>query len=200
MSHQHEGHPGLIRGWAGLVRSLRLYLDHFRLETAPEAGSGRGAPHAGPSPNPRHGGVAPHERQPGLIRGWTATGQAELGRSDFNRASPVSRLPLRLGDRGPACAGPSANPRQGGVAPREGRPGLIWGWTAAGRAELGCSGLIWASSVSRLPLRRGGRWPACVGPSPNPRHGGVAPREGRPGLIRGWTAAWRAELGPPGLI
>ena len=175
-------------------------MDHFRLETAPEAGR-EGGLHAGPSRNPRHGGVPPRERQPGLIRGWTATGRAELGRSDFNRATSVSRLPLRLGGRGPARAGPSANPRQGGVAPREGRPGLIWGWTAAGGGvELGCLGLIWASSVSRLPLRQGGRWPARVGPSPNPRHGGVAPREGRPGLIRGWTVTWRAELGPPGLI
>ena len=134
---------------------------------------GRGPPHAGPSPNPRHGGVAPCERRPGLIRGWTATGWAELGRSDFNRATSVSRLPLRLGGRGPACVGPSANPRHRGVAPREGRPRLIRGWTAAGgRAELDRSGLIWASSVSRLPLRRGGRWPARVGPSPNQRHAG----------------------------
>ena len=199
MTHRVRARAGLSgAGRAELGRSGFIWTTS--VSRLPLRQGGRGPPHAGPSPNPRHGGVALRERQPGLIGSWTATGRAELGRSDFNRATSVSRLPLRLGGRGPAHVVPSANPRHGGIAPREGRPGLIRGWTAAGRAELGRSGLIWASSLSRLPLRRGGRWPARAVPSPNPRHGGVALCEGRPGLIGGWTAAWRAELGPPGLI
>ena len=47
----------------------------------------------------------------------------------------------------------------------------------------------------RVPLRRGGRRPAHAGPWPNPRQGGGAPRERRPGLIGARTAAGRAELG-----
>ena len=120
--------------------------------------------------------------------GWKAAGPAKLGRPGLIWATSVSRLPLRRGQRGAVPAGPSLNPTHGGVAPCESLPGLIRVWTAAGRAELGHLGLNRATSVSRLPLRRGGRGPAPAGPWPNPRHGGVAPRERQPGLIMGWTA------------
>ena len=98
----------------------------------------------------------------------------------------------------PARAGPSPNLRHGGVARREGRPGLIQGWRAAWRAELGPPGLIWATSISRLPLRRGGRGSPSTGPSPNLRNGGVAQRERRPGFIGGRMSPGQAELGRSG--
>ena len=134
-----------------------------------------------PSPNPRHGGVTLHEREAGLIGGWTAAGRAELGTPGINRVTFDSRPPLRRGGRGPLGPVPLPNPRHGGVAPRERRPGIIRGLMATGRAELGRSGFNRATSVSRLPLRLGGRGPTRAGPSPNPRHGGVAPCEGGPG-------------------
>ena len=111
----------------------------------------------GPSPNPRHGGVTPCERRAGLIRGWTAAGPAEIGTPGINRATFDSRPPLRRGGRGPLRTGPSLNPRHGGIAPCDMRAGLIRGWTATGRAELGRSGFNRATSVLRLPLRLGGR-------------------------------------------
>ena len=103
------------------------------------------------------------------------------------RATFDSRLSLRQGGRGPSHAGPSSNPRHGGVAPRERWAGLIRGWTAAGQAELGTPGINRATFDSRPPLRRRGRGSLRMGPLPNPRHGGVTPREGQPGLIRGWA-------------
>ena len=84
-------------------------------------------------------------------------------------------------------AGPSLNLRNGGVAPCERRPELIWGRRAPGRAELGTPGINRATFDSRPPLRRGGRGSLRTGPLPNPRHGGDAPREGQSGLIRGWA-------------
>ena len=78
---------------------------------------------------------------PVSIGARTAAGRAELGRTGQNRAASISRLALRRGGRRPLPAGPWLNPRQGGDAPRERRPGLIRGWTAPGRAELGRSGL-----------------------------------------------------------
>ena len=159
---------------------------------------GRRPPPAGPWPNQRRGGDAPRERRPGLIGARTGAGRAELGRSGWNRAASVSRLPLRRGGRRPPPAGPWPNPRRGGDAPRDTRPGLIGARTAAGRAELGRTGWNRAASVSRLPLRRGGRRPPPAGPWPNPRRDGDAPRERRPGLIGARTAAGRAELGRSG--
>ena len=144
------------------------------------------------------GGDAPRDTRPGLIGAWTAPGRVELGHSGQIWAASVSRLPLRRGGRRPPPAGPWPNPRRGGDAPRERRPGLIGAWTAPGRTELGHPGQIGAASVSRLPLRRGGRRPPPAGPWPNPRRGGDAPRETRPGLITARMAAGRAELGRTG--
>ena len=154
---------GLDGPWAGDVRSLRLNFGHICLDTAPEARE-RGPTHAGPRPNPRHRGVAPREGWPMLIRDWTDPGRAELGRPGLIWATSYSRLPLRWGGRGSTQAGPSWNPWHGGVAPCESLHGLMRVWTAAERVELGRPSLIWATSVSRLPLRRGGRGPAPTGP------------------------------------
>ena len=55
----------------------------------------------------------------------------------------LNLAPFRLeiapeaGRKGAVRAGPASNPRQGGVAPRQRRSGLIGVWTAHGRAELG---------------------------------------------------------------
>ena len=111
----------------------------------------------GPSPNPRHGGVAPRECWPGLIWGWTAAGQAELGHPGLIWVTSILRLPLRRGGRGSSRAGPSPNLWNGGVALRERQPGLIEGMTATGRVELGCSGFNRATTFLRPPLRWGGR-------------------------------------------
>ena len=193
--------PGLIGAWTAAGRAELGRTGWNRAASVsrlPLRRGGRRPPPAGPWPNPRRGGDAPRDTRPGLIGARTAAGRAELGRTGWNRAASVSRLPLRRGGRRPPPAGPWANPRQGGDAPRDTRPGLIGAWTAPGRVELGHSGQLWAASVSRLPLRRGGRRPPPAGPWPNPRRGGDAPRDTRPGLIGARTAAGRAELGRTG--
>ena len=97
------------------------------------------------------------------MRGWNATGQAELRRSGSIWGLFNSRLPLRWGEREPAGAGPALNPRHVGVATHHRQPGLMLAGTAAGQAELGRSGIIWCLFGSRCPLRWRERGHACRG-------------------------------------
>ena len=84
------------------------------------------------------------------LGGGVSSFMLNLGPFRLKTVPEGEKRPARVG---PARAGPTLNPGQGGDESRQRQPRLIGGWTAPGRAELGRSGLIRALLDLRLSLR-----------------------------------------------